>query len=103
MLDAFQLADRDFISHTLLTLGLADLLGIFPALDSSPDTDSGAHLEVGSVSGISAPGDTRYVIGLAIWTVYRQQNIRDFPSKRSFPVDWRFADVAVQENLIGLG
>ena len=54
---AFQLADGDFIGHSLLAFRLADLFRVFPALDASPDEDPCSDAEAGGVSGIAAPGD----------------------------------------------
>lgn len=57
-----QLADGYFISNTLLTFCLRDLLCILPALDSSPDTDPCSNLKARSKTGITAPADTRDII-----------------------------------------
>ena len=39
MIRTFKLTDGDFIGHTLLTLRLADLFRVLPALDTAPDED----------------------------------------------------------------
>ena len=73
-----------------------------PALHTAPDPHPGAHLKAGSKTRVASPADAGYVIGFAIRAVHSQQDICDLPAQRSFSVNWRLADIAVQEYLIGL-
>ena len=96
----FQLAYRHFICRTFFCLVFSCFLYIFPALDTSPDQNMSSYGEGGRVTGVPAPADAWYVVGFSIGPVHRQQQIRDFSSKRSFPVDRRLADISVQKNLV---
>ena len=97
-----QFADAYLICHTFFCLLLRDLFHVLAALDPSPDPAAFPNPEMIRISGISAPADARDVIAFSVWTVHSQQNIRDFSSKRCFPVNRFLTDESVQKNIICL-
>ena len=100
LLNIFQFANRNFIGYPFFCLIFIDPLHIFPALYSAPDQYMAAHLKSRRISGISSPAYTRYVIRFSIRAVDCHEKISDFSSKRCFSVYRRFADIAVQKDLV---
>ena len=100
LLNIFQFAHRNFIGYPFFCLIFTDSFHIFPALNSAPDQHMSAYFKSRSISGISSPAYTWYVIGFSVRTVDCHQKIRNLSSKRSFSVYRRFADIPVQKNLI---
>ena len=103
MIRTFQLAHGYLIGHAFFAFRLTDLFRVLPALNTAPDLDPGSNTKPGSVSCIASPGNAWDIVGLAVWAVHRQQNIRNFSSKRCLPINRRLADVSIQEDLVGLG
>lgn len=97
-----QTAGRHFIRYAHLGLRPRHLLDILAALYPARNPRSIPHLELGCMSRVPPPADARYVVGLPIRAVHREQDIRYLPSQGRLPVGRLLAYIAVQEDLVRL-
>ena len=91
--ESSQTTDRYFVCGHYPTFGFAEFLRVFPALDPSGKSKFIADGKVFNEAGVSAPSDTRNVIGLIVRSVDSEKNVRYFSVERSRSVNRRFANV----------
>ena len=100
LLNIFQFAHRNFIGYPFFCLVFTDPFHVLSALDPAPDQYMPAYFKSRSISGISSPAYTWYVIGFSVRSIDCHQKICDLSSQRCFSVYRWFTDISVQKDLI---
>lgn len=100
LLNIFQFTHRNFIGNPFFCFVFTNPFHVLPALDPAPDQYMPAYFKSRSISGISSPAYTWYVIGFSVRSIDCHQKICDLSSQRCFSVYRRFTDISVQKDLI---